>query len=234
MFNSKYNKALTVILVLAIIIIVGLLIYVGIGWYKAYTTNVGTADGLEQFDDYVNNIISNTQTNNQENTAIVEPNIDVNNTIQNVNTNSSGNGNSSGSTTNRPMYKGFYMVGKIEIPKTNVKLPVLEKANPKSIEASVAVLYGPGINKVGNTVIIGHNYRNGTFFSNNKKLELDDKIYLTDLEGKKVTYTIYKKYETGTEDFDYAVRDTKGKREISLSTCTDDSKKRLIIWAKED
>ena len=70
-------------------------------------------------------------------------------------------------------------------------------------------------------------------FSNNKKIEEGDKIYLTDLSGKKVTYTVYKKYKTSTEDFDYAVRDTNGKREISLSTCTDDSKQRLIIWAKE-
>lgn len=231
MFNSKYNKTLTVILVLSIVIIMGLLIYVGIGWYKAYTTNTSTADGIDQFDDYVNKI-SDAQTNTQD-TNIVEPNIDVNNIVQNVNTNTDGNGNT-GTTTNRPKYKGFYMVGKIEIPKINVKYPVLESVSPKSIEASVAVLYGPGINKVGNTVIIGHNYRNGTFFSNNKKLQLNDKIYLTDLEGKKVTYTIYKKYETETEDFDYSVRDTKGKREISLSTCTDDSKKRLIIWAKED
>ena len=30
------------------------------------------------------------------------------------------------------------------------------------------------------------------------------------------------------------LRDTAGKKEISLSTCTDDSSKRLIIWAKEE
>ena len=28
-------------------------------------------------------------------------------------------------------------------------------------------------------------------------------------------------------------RDTNGKREISLTTCTDDTSKRLIIWAEE-
>ena len=30
------------------------------------------------------------------------------------------------------------------------------------------------------------------------------------------------------------LRDTAGKREVSLSTCTDDSSKRLIIWAKAE
>lgn len=233
MFNSKYNKALTIILVLAILIILGLITFVAVDWYKAYTANTDTEDGLNQFDDYVNNVNNTLQNNTQDNTAVVEPNIDVNNTVSNENNNGTTN-NGTGGTTTKPKYKGFNMVGKIEIPKINVKYPVLEKATPKSIEASVAVLYGPGINKVGNTVIIGHNYRNGTFFSNNKKLELGDKIYLTDLEGKKVTYTIYKKYETGTDDGDYMVRDTKGKREVSLSTCTDNSKKRLVIWAKEN
>lgn len=231
MFDSKYNKLLTGLLVVVIIAILGILIYVGIDWYKAYTTGSDAEDGSDQFDGYINNTISKNPTKNEENNVIdiVDPVIDVNNTV--TNTNNGGNG--SGSTSNRPKYKGFYMVGKIEIPKIKLNCPVLETATDSAIEVAVAVLSGPGINQVGNTVIIGHNYRNGTFFSNNKKLELGDKIYLTDLSGKKVTYTITKKYNTSTDDADYMVRDTKGKREISLSTCTDDSKQRLIIWAEE-
>lgn len=227
MFNSKYNKLLTSLLVVAIIAIFGILIYVGIDWYKAYTTGSDVDDGVDQFDGYINNTIANKPKNEENNIVdIVEPDINVNNTV--TNTNSSG-----GSTSSRPKYKGFYMVGKIEIPKIKLSCPVLETATDSAIEVAVAVLSGPGINEVGNTVIIGHNYRNGTFFSNNKKLEIGDKIYLTDLSGKKVTYTITKKYNTSTDDANYMVRDTKGKREISLSTCTDDSKQRLIIWAEE-
>ena len=236
MFNSKYSKALTVILIIAIIIIVGLLIFVGINWYKAYSDNSDAQDGIDQFDGFVNNVMQTNpdqNTNSEENnTTIIDPNIDTNTVVQNT-VNNQGGG-STGTTATKPKYKGFNMVGKIEIPKINLKYPVLERVTPKSIEASVAVLYGPGINQIGNTVIIGHNYRNGTFFSNNKKLEIGDKIYLTDLTGKKVTYTIYKKYNTGTDDAEYTVRDTNGKREITLSTCTDDSKQRLILWAKED
>ena len=233
MFNSKYNKLLTGLLVVAIVTILGILIYVGIDWYKAYTTGGDISDGVDQFDGYVNNTIANKPSNNEENNMvvdIVDPNINVNNTITNTNTNNGGN--SGGNTSSKPKYKGFNMVGKIEIPKIKLNCPVLETATDSAIEVAVAVLSGPGINQVGNTVIIGHNYRNGTFFSNNKKLEVGDKIYLTDLSGKKVTYTITKKYHTKTEDADYMIRDTKGKREISLSTCTDDSKQRLIIWAE--
>ena len=35
------------------------------------------------------------------------------------------------------------------------------------------------------------------------------------------------------KDFSYATRDTGGRGEISLSTCTTDASKRLVIWAAE-
>ena len=60
-----------------------------------------------------------------------------------------------------------------------------------------------------------------------------DKIYITDLSGKKVTYEITNVYTTSTSDYTYANRDTGGKRGISLSTCTNDTQSRLIIWADE-
>ena len=126
------------------------------------------------------------------------------------------------------------MLGTIEIPAIDIKYPVLERATKSSLEASVGVLMGPGLNKVGNTLIVGHNYRNGTFFSKNKDLKNGDIIYITDTEGNRVKYTIYNIYNTSSEDTEYMTRDTAGKREISLSTCTDDSKYRLVIWAKED
>ena len=117
------------------------------------------------------------------------------------------------------------------------------KISKSSLETSVCVVYsttgeehtqGRGLNKPGNTVIAGHNYRNSRFFSNNKKLNIGDKIYITDLEGKRMTYTIYNKFETDDTDTEYMTRDTQGAVEISLTTCTDDSKARLIILAKAD
>ena len=102
-----------------------------------------------------------------------------------------------------------------------------------AIEVAVGIYDGPGLNKIGNTTIAGHNYRDGRFFSNNKKLVEGDKIHITDSEGRKITYSIYKIYTTSPEDSSYLDRDTNGKREISLTTCTDDAQSRLIIWAKE-
>ena len=47
-------------------------------------------------------------------------------------------------------------------------------------------------------------------------------------------YVIYKIYRASGDDASYMTRNTNGKREISLSTCTDDSKARTIVWAREE
>ena len=231
MLNSKYSKVLTIILIIAIVIIVGLLVFIGIDWYKAYTVGKDTQNSLDQFNSYIEN------NQNNDNNANFENNIDNNNIIVEPNNNNiieepsdnNNNSNSEGLT-----YKGFKVAGVIEIPKTKVKYNVLDDPSAKAMEVGITIIYGPGLNQTGNTVLAGHNYRNGTFFSNNNKLSSGDKIYITDLSGKKVTYTIYKKYKTDPNDFSYATRNTNGKREISLTTCTDDSSARIIIWAKED
>lgn len=235
MLNSKYSKVLTVILIIAIVIIVGLLVFIGIDWYKAYTVGKDTQNSLDQFNSYIENNQNNNQ--NSDNNTNIDNNIDNNNIIEEPNNNNiieepsdnNNNSNSGGLT-----YKGIKVAGVIEIPKTNVKYNVLDDPSAKAMEVGITIIYGPGLNQTGNTVLAGHNYRNGTFFSNNNKLSSGDKIYITDLSGKKVTYTIYKKYKTDPNDFSYATRNTNGKREISLTTCTDDSSARIIIWAKED
>ena len=81
---------------------------------------------------------------------------------------------------------------------------------------------------------MGHNYRDGTFFSDLYKVEVNDLIYITDNSGERIEYKVYNVYETPASDISYASRDTAGKREISLSTCTDDVQNRIIIWAREN
>jgi len=250
MFDSKYSKVLTVILIVAIIAIIGLLIFMGIDWYKSYTTETGSDDILEQFNAFVNNVqankdkdnnehIANNEENVQNNTTNNAPSFNFGGTTQNNQNNTTGGNSSSGSGSSSSddeeelTYHGIKVVGRIKISKTDIEYPVLADGSAKAIEVAIGMLYGPGINEVGNTVLVGHNFKNGTFFSNNKKLAVGDEIQLTGLDGKKVTYEIYKKYTTDANDFDYATRDTQGKREITLSTCTDDTTGRIIIWAKE-
>ena len=109
-------------------------------------------------------------------------------------------------------------------------------ASNDKIEVAVAVQYplNATLNTEGNVVIAGHNYRNGTFFSDNKKLGNGDKIYITDLNGSKVEYRVYNTFITEANDNSIYNRDTDGKREITLYSCTDDLAGRLIVQARAD
>lgn len=130
-------------------------------------------------------------------------------------------------------YKGFATIGKIEIPKTGVNTPILNQVTVKGMENAPCLLYSTGdLNQNGNNLIVGHNYRNGTIFSNNKNLTLGDKIYVTTLEGNCIEYSIYDKFVTTAEDVSYIKRDTNNKPEITLSCCTDDDEYRIIILAR--
>lgn len=220
MFESKYNKLLTIVLVIVIIAIIGLLVIWGIEVFQKNSITNETAEFVDSYqgDDQT----PDDETQNSDN--------DGSNPLDEIE-----ESNTTGSSKRtKKTYKGYVVNGTMEIPKINFKYPVLEEFNKKSLETSVVILYGAGLNQPGNTVIIGHNYRNGVFFSNNKKLNNGDKIYVTDYTGKKVSYTIYNKFETTPEDTSFYQRDTNGNPEITLSTCTDDSSARLIIFAKAD
>lgn len=229
MVDNRFNKILTIIIIISLI---GLFIVMGFWGYdifqKYYIRN-GAEDAVGEFDKKISeideqNTTENNQTENNENLV--------------SNTNSS-KGNSASTGTKKSTkyvqmkYRGFDVAGKIEIPRTKLKYPVLSVATLSSMKVSIGIVYGPGLNQVGNTVLMGHNYRNGALFSNNSKLNIGDYVYITDITGKKIRYVIYNKYITATTDFDYAIRNTEGRREISMASCTDDSKSRLIIWAKE-
>ncbi len=130
-------------------------------------------------------------------------------------------------------YKGFEVVGQIEIPKISLDLPILETVSQSSLRTSVAFLYGVGINQIGNTVIVGHNYQNGTFFSDLDQLESGDYIKITDMEDNVVNYKVYEIKITTPDDGSFYDRDTNGKREITLTTTTDDTLKRFVVFASE-
>ncbi len=230
MFDSKYSDILTVILVVVIIAIIGLL---GFWAYDVYTRNNTDKDALNAINEFENNLPDkdkNTTNNNTTNNNIIgnvaKP--DVNG----IDTGAISNTTTGGGTVQT--YQGFVMLGYIEIPKTGIKYPILAETTKKSIEVAVAMYYGPGLNKPGNTVIVGHNYRNGMFFSDNAKIAVGDKIYITDLDGNKVTYIVYNTYETTAEDAEYMDRDTNGAMEITLATCTDDVQGRIVIWARAE
>ena len=117
----------------------------------------------------------------------------------------------------------------------DLKYDILDDISPEAMENAIVKMYPSDIdlNEVGNVVLIGHNYNNGTLFSHNEDLENGDEIIITDKDGDQVTYEVYNKFVTTPSDVNYMVRSTNGKREISLSSCTDDTQNRIIILARE-
>lgn len=220
MFNSKYSKVLTVILIIVIIGIIGTVGYFVYDLYVVKSKNNKAQEIVDQF--------SNSSIRREFDSDEDENNGNAENPLDSI------NGLEKEQAAGKKTYmEGYEVMGTIEIPKTKIKYPILSEVTKKSLETSVAILYGVGLNQPGNTTIVGHNYRNGLFFSDNKKLSNGDMIKITDQTGTTVTYEIYNMYETSPSDASYMQRDTAGVREISLSTCTDDSSARLIILAKE-
>lgn len=232
MFETKYSKFLTVFLIIIIIGIIGLGGYLGYSYYRKSSID-------NDADKFVSSFIENIGEGVNENTTSEDgaTSEDANN-IAEVTENDIASVETSQKATKKKEYKGFYSIGTIEIPKTGAKYPILEDPpTPKKLETAIVALYPKDavLNTVGNVVLAGHNYRNGQFFSNNRKLSEGDKIYITDLEGKKVTYTVYSVFQTEQNNTEFYNRDTDGKREITLSTCTDASDdQRIIVLASAE
>lgn len=225
MFNSKFNSLLTALLIIAIIAILAIIGYFGYSIYNKYYLNAGAKDAVDAFEQTVGN----------QNTVTTPP---TNELVQNVVIGGVSEGdsmyqNQTQNNTTTTTYYGYNVIGTISIPAIDIEYPILEKVTTKSIKVAVAYLSGVGINQVGNTVIQGHNYRNGLFFSNLSKLSVGDKIYITDTTGTQITYEVYRNFEAKATDTSFYNRDTEGKREITLSTCTNDNTVRTIILARE-
>lgn len=250
MFSSKYGNILTMILVVLIVAILGILGYFAYSFLYSKSVNNKANSALEEFKDATqsikkepSNTVSNTVSNTISN-AVIENTVENNsgtmqdllNTInQNPVIDTPEQNPEEKPEPEKVMMEDYEVLGYIEIPKTKVELPVLDNVTKRSLELSVGIAYGPGLNEPGNTIIFGHNYRNGLFFSNNKNLTNGDKIYITDKYNNTVKYIIYNIYETTQDDASYMQREVpEGVREISLQTCTDDSSGRIIIWAREE
>ena len=244
--SNKYSNILTMVLIVIIVAIVGICFYYGYDYYTQEAGEEQTQKSVEKFNNTVRNKVVVANKNKKTNTTVEKESenvIDFNALYENTNTVTE---DPVDEPVDEPVDKpevqepekqyleGYEITGTIKIPKTGIEYPVLSEVTKKSLETSVAILYGPGVNVPGNTVIVGHNYRNQRFFSNNDKLANGDTVILTDVYGNVVTYVIYNMYYTSPDDADYMVRTLEdGVREISLSTCNDDSTQRLIIWARE-
>lgn len=222
-----YNKVLSGILIVLLIAIIGTLGYLGYGYFTKYSNEKDAEKYLEEEFDAM---IVDLNQNKPEESNSEQPEQPGNNT------NPGGGGSyQNGGLSNAGYYKGFKVAGKLEMPSIGKQFPILDESqNARAIEVSVLKIYGPDLNTPGNVVIAGHNYNNGTFFSRNKNLNVGDKIYITDLTGNRLQYTIFSKYYTPESDNSYFSRATDGQVEVTLYTCDATGANRLIVCARAD
>jgi len=136
-------------------------------------------------------------------------------------------------------YKGYKVIGIVKIPKINIEYPILEIGNidpesaKKPMKLSIIKYWGENVNDYGNLSIAGHNNKDGTMFGKTKKLEKGDIVELTDLKGQKIQYSIYDIFVTDPNDVSILLPKDEVIREVTLITCTNGNKERLILKAKE-
>lgn len=125
----------------------------------------------------------------------------------------------------------YYTIGRIYIEKIGVDYPIFSETTTELLKSSPCKFWGADPNKVGNFCIVGHNYRNSLFFSKVPTLENGDIIEITDVSGKTMKYSVYDKYEVDPDNTACTSQLTNGRTEITLITCTNDSKGRVIVKA---
>ena len=128
--------------------------------------------------------------------------------------------------------KGYNVVAELEIPKIKLNMDILQEYSENALQISATKFYGPNPNETGNFCISGHNF-NSKMFKNLKKLSNGDEISLTDGYGETTKYEVYDVYKVNPDDTSCLAQNTEGKKEITLITCTADSKQRIIVKAKE-
>lgn len=134
-----------------------------------------------------------------------------------------------------PDGKEYESVGIVKIPKLNINYPILaQTTNVEIMKVSPYKFWGANPNEVGNLCIIGHNYRRkGVFFSDVPSLKVGDIVEIQDLSQKTVQYEVYDLHTVDPNDRSDTTQYTNGKREVTLITCTDDAKQRVIVKCTE-
>lgn len=110
---------------------------------------------------------------------------------------------------------------------------VISNYSEEALRNSVVKFWGVEPNNIGNFCIAGHNFKNKNMFSKLKKLKLGDRLFITDKKVGKVEYEIFKINTVLPEDVSCLKAITEGEKEVTLITCTIDSKKRIVVKAKE-
>lgn len=121
----------------------------------------------------------------------------------------------------------------LNIPNLEINYPVLKEYSEANLKISINKFWGCNPNEVGNYVIAGHNYKNKKMFGKLSQIKVGDICEITDLTGTTLKYKVYDTYVVDPDNTYCTSQLTDGKKEITLITCTNYGKQRLIVKARE-
>ncbi len=128
---------------------------------------------------------------------------------------------------------GYTVLGIIRIPTIGLEYPILNETTNTSMKKSITKFWGPGLNEIGNLSLAGHNNKDGTMFGKVKRLKIGDIIEIEDLYKNTVKYEIFDMYVIEPNDVSCVESVEPDTREVTLITCTNGNKNRLITKARE-
>ena len=121
----------------------------------------------------------------------------------------------------------------LNVPRLGIYYPVLSYTSEALLKISLNKYWGPAPHTVANYSKVGHNYKSKKMFGRLSEIVSGDKVELTDSSGETITYEVYDKYVVEPTDTACTSQITNGRREVTLITCTNYGKQRLVVKARE-
>lgn len=181
-----------------------------------------------------------TTVSSYENALVVKITQDIEEEIQEIQDSTQDNTNqqlqiaTATSTYIAPNGKKYESIGTVTIPKINITYPILSETTDSLLKVAPCKFHGASPNEVGNLCVIAHNYRRkGVFFSDVDTLQIGDIVEIQDLSQRVIQYEVYDMHTVNPKNVEDTTQKTNGRKEVTLITCTDDSKQRLIVRCKE-
>ena len=130
-------------------------------------------------------------------------------------------------------FEGYDVIGLLKIPVIDLEYPIISETTDTTMKISISRFWGGDVNGYGNLSLAGHNNYNGTMFGKNNTLKLGDMLELTDLFGNSIKYEIKEIFKTDPNDTSVLKTEDNSIREVTLITCSNGRRERLIIKALE-
>ena len=175
-------------------------------------------------------ILSEMETYDVEDTTIVDDNtlvVALNNNIEEVEPQPSEKFNVEYTTDKGTKYK---IDSILNIPSLGINYPVISETSDELLKISLNKFWGGEPNSVGNYCIVGHNYDGkDILFGKLNRIQNGDIVELEDKTGKLLQYKVYNTFIVQPTDVACTSQLTNGKKEMTLITCADGGKTRLIV-----